>query len=111
MKTTFKYLVVVNCLILLVSCGSLKNSESSNRIIRQAENTPSQFLPAEGVSLDQNSCKSPMIDSADGTEIVMVTSTNGEGNYRVPQGKYGVQKGELLRLNCSTGKVLGIVKE
>lgn len=111
MKTTIKYLVVVNCIILLGSCGSLKNSEGSYRIIRQAENTPSQFLPPKGVSLDQNSCKSPMIDSVDGTEIIMVTSTSGEGNYRVPQGKYGVQKGELLRLNCSNGKVLGIVKE
>lgn len=111
MTTTLKYLAVIQCFILFFSCGSLKNSEASNRIIRQAENTPSQFLPPKGVSLDQNSCKSPMIDSEDGTEIIMVTSTRGEGNYRVPQGKYGVQKGELLRLNCSTGKVLGIVKE
>ncbi len=35
----------------------------------------------------------------------------GRGDYSVPEGKYGVQKGELLRINCRTGEVLGIVKE
>jgi len=111
MKTILHYFTVASCLILMVGCGASKNSDFKNRIIRQAETVPKSFLPPEGISLDQNSCNSPMLDPVDGTQIIMVTAQGGKGNYRVPQGKYGVQKGELLRLNCATGEVLGIVKE
>jgi hypothetical protein len=52
-----------------------------------------------------------LIDKRDGTEIVLVSSASGMGNYRVPEGRYGVQKGELLRINCATGEVLGVVRE
>ena len=41
----------------------------------------------------------------------MVSAEDGAGNYSVPEGKYGVGKGELLRLDCATGKVLGIIKK
>jgi hypothetical protein len=76
-----------------------------------AANAPTSFAPAEGVTLDSDSCKSPMIDTTDGTQIYMVSASGGFGNYRAPEGKYGLEKGELLRLNCKSGEVLGIVKE
>ena len=96
---------------ILLSCGSMKSSGTFGSIIRPAENAPETFSPPAGVFLDGNSCKSPMIDTRDGTKIIMVSAEDGTGNYSVPEGKYGVGKGEFLRLDCSTGKVLGIVKK
>lgn len=93
------------------SCSSAVITNPENAILREAENVPDLFLPEEGVELDTKSCKSPMIDPRDNSKIIMVSSKNSMGNYEVPVGKYGVGKGELLRLDCTNGKVLGIVKK
>lgn len=34
----------------------------------------------------------------------------GIGDYQVPQGRYGVGAREVLRLDCNTGRVLGIAR-
>jgi len=111
MKIFLRIAFVALLPLIFWSCGSMKSSGTFGSIIRPAENTPEAFLPPAGVSLDGNSCKSPMIDDRDGTKIIMVSAEDGMGNYSVPEGRYGVGKGELLRLDCSTGKVLGIVKK
>ncbi|MGE0636685.1 MAG: hypothetical protein AB7P01_09605 [Bacteroidia bacterium] len=103
--------MVFSLVLLLSACGVTKQAGSHNTIIRQAENVPEAFFPPEGIVLDETSCKSPLTDKRDGTKITMASSANSEGTYRVPEGKYGVKKGELLLLDCKTGKVLGIVKE
>ena len=54
--------------------------------------------------------RNPMIDPRDGTRIVLVRSSEGRGYYRVPVGRYGVHPGELLLLECGTGRVIGVVK-
>jgi hypothetical protein len=51
-----------------------------------------------------------MIDPRDGTKIVLEQSSDGRGFYRVPAGRYGVRPGELLVVECGTGRVIGIVK-
>jgi hypothetical protein len=81
-----------------------------NDIIRQAENLPANFQPEAGVSFDENSCKSPLYDPRDNTEIKFVRSERGVADYEVPTGKYGVQNKELLRIYCADGKAAGIVK-
>ncbi|MBW2937414.1 hypothetical protein KXJ69_04815 [Aureisphaera sp. CAU 1614] len=95
---------------LLLGCGTSQKSNSNTHITKQAQDTPEAFVPAQGIALDNASCKSPMIDPRDGTEILMVSAENGFGNYKVTPPKYGVQPGELLRLDCQTGKPIGIVK-
>ena len=57
------------------------------------------------------SCRSPMIDPRDSTKIILFRSFDGRGDYEVPDGKYGVQKGQILRLDCATGQVVGIFKK
>lgn len=54
-------------------------------------------------------CWSPVTDARDGTRLVLVRSRAGRGDYAVPEGRYGVREGELPRLECATGRVLGIV--
>lgn len=110
MKTTIRNLFTVLLFTLLLNC-STSSYGIQNEILREAEDTPELFFPSDGLTLDQNSCKNPMIDFRDGTQITLASAFNGIGNYHVPEGKYGVRKGELLRLDCSNGKVLGIVKE
>ena len=111
MAKPIQNLTIILFSIAAFGCASTTNSGSQSIIIREAENTPEAFVPREGVSFDENSCKSPMIDPRDSTEIIMVSASNGQGTYSAPQGKYGLKKGEFLRLNCSSGKVIGVVKK
>lgn len=94
---------------LVISCGT-SAAPIAGEILRQPENAPEAFTPGEKVSLDESSCKSPMIDPQDGTSIVLHQSSGSIGDYEVPEGKYGLQKRELLRLDCETGEVLGVIK-
>lgn len=92
-------------------CGVTQQNRSEGSVLRAAIDTPEYFETKSGMAATGNSCISPMIDPNDGTEIIMVTAFgNGIGDYAVTTGKYGVNEGELLRINCSTGEVLGIVK-
>lgn len=103
----------MSLLIFTVGCGSLNSGTVSERaILRPATGITAPFEPPQGITLGGNTCKSPMIDPTDGTEVRMERSfTSGMGEYSVPEGKYGVGRGELLRINCNTGEVVGIVKE
>lgn len=111
MKRIKFILIAITFFILTTGCSVFKNSSDNNRIIRQAENTPEKFISANGLSLNGNSCISPMIDPRDETQLIMVSSNNGMANYRVSPNKYGLKKGELLRVDCKTGVAVGIVKE
>ena len=98
------------CLMLLLSCGTGESTMGSN-VLRPAFAAPDEFEAAAGMSLDDDSCKSPLIDPQDNTRIIMFRSGSGSGDYEVPEGKYGVRQGELLRVNCETGEVIGIVRK
>ncbi|MFH4965503.1 hypothetical protein V8G69_10915 [Gaetbulibacter sp. M235] len=111
MKRVIFSLIAFTFFILTIGCSAFQNSGNSNLVIRQAENTPENFLPAKGLSLNDNSCINPMIDPRDGTQLIMVSSNNGMANYKVSPYKYGLRKGELLRVDCKTGIAVGIVKE
>ena len=96
-------------LAFLFGCGSTQNF--NEKPVRPATDIPEAFEPKSGASFDDTACKSPLVDPRTGTEIIMVMAHDGIGDYRVPSGMYGVKSKELLRLECSTGKVLGIVKQ
>jgi hypothetical protein len=53
-------------------------------------------------------CRSPLQDP-DGTRLTLARSSGGEGDYVVEEGRYGVRTGELLRVDCATGRPLAIV--
>lgn len=56
-------------------------------------------------------CRSPLIDPRDGTRLQMVNAQQRVGDYAAPEGRYGVGPGELLRVECNTGRVVGIVPD
>jgi len=71
-------------------------------------------VPAEGL------CHSPLRDPRDGTLIRLYRSNlmpaegtrlsaGYRGDYRVEGGRYGVGETEYLRVDCRTGRAIGIV--
>ena len=86
-------------------------------VLRDAENVPNHFEPKNPDArilppdtLAGSGCLSPMVDPRDGTEIGFLRASDGHADYATPNGMYGVGRNELLRLECNTGKVLGIVR-
>jgi len=99
---------------LLAGCASSHDPWGRNLPIQPAMDVPTHFLvEAHGGKTEEPApgpCRNPMIDPRDGTRIVLVRSSEGRGYYRVPVGRYGVHPGELLLLECGTGRVIGVVK-
>ncbi len=56
-------------------------------------------------------CRNPMIDPTDRTELLLRRSAGGKGDYAVQGPKYGLSSRDLLRIDCATGKAIGIVAE
>ncbi len=83
---------------------------------RDALDVPIQFvtedMPVEATAYDTlpgAGCGSPLVDPRDGTRLRLGSSISGVGEYEVPVGRYGVYANERLRVDCNTGRSLGIV--
>ena len=66
------------------------------------------IAPADTIAGD--GCLSPMADPVTGTQIILTRAESGLGDYLAPSGSYGLKDGQLLRLDCNTGRVLGVVR-
>jgi hypothetical protein len=81
--------------------------------VRPAQDTPVRFVTADDVA-PEDVCHTLLLDPRDQTPLRLHRSTqfgmSHRGDYDVPAGRYGVQRGELLRLDCATGEVIGIVR-
>lgn len=90
-------------------------SSGPGRVVRAAVDTPTHFLvgsfsgPETSEPGPGPACRNPMVDPRDGTRLRLDSSMQGQGDYEVPAGRYGVGPGEWLRLDCSTGRAVGIV--
>ena len=100
---------------LLASCSIGLSGPAG--VLRNAEGVPNQFEPknpdARIIPPDTiagSGCLSPMVDARDGTEIGFLRSGDGYADYATPNGMYGVGRNELLRLDCNTGRVIGVVR-
>lgn len=62
-----------------------------------------------GDTLAGGGCLSPMVDPRTDDRYLLVRSDMGQGDYRVPDGRYGADADQLLRLDCNTGEPLGLV--
>ena len=89
----------------------------------QAKNLPDHFMVAvTGIAQAEEpkpgeGCRNPMVDPRNGTPLNLMRSKSGVGDYQV-QGRdyeldssYGVDPRHLLRIDCATGKALGIVDQ
>lgn len=82
----------------------------STATARPAVGAPPHFTATGGDTGAGAPCRTPLYDPGDSTAIVLIRSAQGAGDYEVPAGRYGVGERELLRLECGTGRVVGIVR-
>lgn len=110
--------VLAGILILAASGGcttvkeTLKESlkTTPDTIERPASDTPDQFLRQDGQPNVSTACLNPLVDPRDKTRVQMVRSASGQADYRAPAGKYGLDGNELLRIDCTTGRAVGVVR-
>ena len=100
----------------LGGCMRATDTFSDLTPLRAGEGLPALFEPPTGHArvapadtIAGSGCLSPLSDPRDGTELLMVRSSRHRADYSVPAGRYGVQQQELLRVECNTGRPLGIV--
>ena len=111
-------LACASLVLLLGGCGQNNSGFPTATPLQPGKGLPAQFEPPPGFgrlsltdTIPGNACLSPMHDPRTNTEITMARAANGQADYKVPDGRYGVGSGQLLRLDCSTGRPLGIVNE
>jgi hypothetical protein len=101
-----------------VACTGLAGGSTYpvNAPARPAQDVPERFvsedLPAGAAVTDTlpgTGCRNPLIDPRDGTRLRMLNAQGSVGDYEVAAGRYGVRSGEALRVECNTGRVVGIV--
>lgn len=99
--------------------GCSTNSGSIRSVIEHPApvTAPPSFIPLDAASvippadtLAGEGCLNPLKDPISGIEITLYRSESGLGDYQAPSGSYGLRDDQLIRLECNTGHVLGIVR-
>jgi hypothetical protein len=106
---------------ILVTLSLIAAGCSTGELWRPPMATPDHFLAVDGDGgadggsprepVADGRCHSPLVDPADGTKILMVRAMDGYGDYVVPEGRYGLGKDDVLRIQCSTGRPIGIFRK
>lgn len=100
-------------LLLVAACASTSTFPLNAGALRAAQDLPVHFVTEDGEAGVSDGCRSPLLDPRDQTRIRMLRSgavgSTHQGDYEVPEGRYGVGPGQLLRIECGTGQALGIV--
>lgn len=115
-------LAAATALVGLAGCASSRGSMEAP-VVAEANNLPDHFMVAvTGLAQKEEPdaggrCRNPMVDPRDGTTLSLIRSKNGVGDYQVLgkqyeiESTYGVDPRHLLRIDCATGKALGIVDQ
>jgi len=95
----------------LTACSSGMGGSMSSTPQPVPATVPARFVPADTTkTLPAEGCLSPLKDPKTGTTIILVRSENGVGDYLAPSGAFHIPDGKVLRLDCSSGDVLGLVQ-
>ncbi|HEX2167618.1 MAG TPA: hypothetical protein VHG09_10345 [Longimicrobiales bacterium] len=108
-----RHAVAAGVALFAAACAVSSTFPTNPPILRPADDPPAQFLTAEGAAGVENACRNPLIDPRDQTRLRLVRSGSvggsHHGDYDVPDGRYGTGPNELLRIDCGTGRAVGIV--
>ena len=110
MRTMTTRALLTLALPLLTACASLGGHAQGLAAppLRPAQDAPEAFVTESGQP-PASGCRSPLVDPRDETRIRLLRSDAGRGDYLVPDGRYGVRPDEALRVDCPTGRVVGVV--
>jgi hypothetical protein len=108
--------LVAIALLATAGCASRIPVRDAAAAVRPATDTPDHFVvgtpdsdeTTEPGASPARECRSPMVDPRDRTRLRLVWSSGGQGEYEVLSGRYGVGSGEVLRLDCATGRAVGV---
>ena len=103
--------LIVTGFAIFLGCGSSNTIAENADILRPASDAPESFSAIFATPVGDKDCQSRLVDPIDQVELILVKSFDGIGDYLVPPGKYRMSSDELLRINCRTGKVIGVVKK
>lgn len=111
-------IMVLLALVSLLACWGCASHHPSGVAapLRAPTGVPGHFVVGEMTGLGTSEptagmgCRNPMVDPLSGVRITLVRSSGGYGDYEVPDGKYEVGKSEVLRVECATGRAIGIYK-
>ena len=105
--------VLVGVLILAASggCSTMKEAlkTTPDRIDRPALDVPDLFLREDGRSNTGTACLATLLDPRDKSTVQLLRTIPVHGDYSV-NGKYGATATELLRIDCATGRPVGLVR-
>jgi hypothetical protein len=107
--------IVLLALLAAAGCAARQGAHDTAAAARAPVDPPDHFLVGSNAGNEtsepqpDSSCRSPLVDPRDGTRLRLVWSSGGVGEYEVPAGRYGVGAGDVLRIECGTGRALGIV--
>lgn len=105
--------VAVAACLSLAACASTPGASSS---LRHGGDLPDHFLVGQAgggatrAPKAGEGCRNPLIDPRDQSVLILRQSRDGVGDYEVPAGKYGAAVGEWLRIDCASGRALGLVR-
>ena len=110
-------LIPILALSIIAAC-SVGGSGSMRDVATPAPVTaPARFVPLDSAkwlapadTTAGDGCLSPMLDPAKNIQIVLIRSESGLGDYQAPSGAYGIRDGTLIRIECNTGAVVGLVR-
>ena len=116
MGNTMRHCITL-LLLLTTACGT-GGSVNLGVTPKAAPGAPERFEPVNRAdrlvpadTLAGSGCLSPMVDPRDGYQLRFERAAGGVADYPVPTGRYGVRPGELLRLECNSGRGVGRVGE
>jgi hypothetical protein len=106
-----RVLVVFAVVCAATGCSRVTQMMKSTpeRIERPASDYPGQFHLADGTLNSNAVCQPSLVDPRDKSTISLVRQKIGQGDYKVADGKYGVGPNELLRVDCTIGRAVGVV--
>ena len=98
--------------VVAAACGTVTSYPTA--VLRPAADAPARFVRADSSAISGTpgsaACTSPILDPRNGARLTMMRAYQGNGDYSVPAGSYGVGTGELLRVDCANGQPIGIVR-
>ena len=97
----------------LAACAGKQLGSPAGPPMRAAVDVPDHFLTATAAGTAEprrgEGCRNPIVDPRNETRLTLIRSADGRGDYEPSPLRYGVNKGELLRVDCASGHALGIV--
>jgi hypothetical protein len=77
--------------------------------------TPEHFLvldAASGATSEPGdpACRNPLVDPRNGARLTLERSSDGFGDYRPDAPRYGLAADQLLRIDCRSGRALGVTR-